>query len=201
MEKRVILIDEKILQQRINQLAEEITADYEGEEITLIAVLKGSVFFFTDLARRIKLDTRLEFCKTISYEDTESTGEVIMEYRPKDPVTGKNVIIVEDIFDTGYTLSYLYKEFSKEQPKSIKLCALLDKPERREVHDVELDYTGFVIKNHFVVGYGLDLNQKYRNLPNVEYFTKESEEEVKADVENIEKQLLKVPRWKQEKKD
>ena len=200
MEKRVVLITEEEIQQRICQLAEEITRDYEGQEVTLIAVLKGSVFFFVDLARRINLDARLEFLKAHSYENTESTGEVVIDYGPDHPMTGKNIIIVEDIFDTGYTLSYLYKHFLEQNPKSIKLCALLDKEERRKVHDVSLDYTGFKIKDRFVIGYGLDLDQKYRTLPNVQCFIdEEKEEELKKDTEDIGRQLRKVPNWKQKK--
>ena len=175
MEKEEIkvLIDEKRLDERITEIAKQIEKEYEGKEITLICILKGSVFFTVDLAKKIDGDVKLEFIRVSSYEgsSTESSGEIKMKLDLKDSIQGKDVIVIEDIIDTGRTLSYLIEYLKMKKPNSVKLCALLDKKERR-VCDVDVDYTGFEIPDEFVVGYGLDVDEKYRNLPYIGYFEK-----------------------------
>lgn len=169
MEEVKELISKETLSKRLDEIASQIEKDYKGKEITLICILKGSVFFTVDLARRIKGDVRLEFIRVSSYnEGTESSGEIKMKLDLKDSIQGKDVIVIEDIIDTGRTLSYLIQYLKMKKPNSVKLCALLDKPERRVI-DVKVNYTGFQIPDKFVVGYGLDANEKYRNLPYVGY--------------------------------
>ena len=188
MEKKK-LINQKVLRTRIKQLAAEITKDYEGETLTLICILKGSLYFFADLSRRINLDTELEFIRVSSYEGENTTGKINMLLDLDKPITNKNVIVVEDIIDTGKTLSYLLEYLQQQKPKSLRLCTLLDKPERRET-EVHVDYVGFTIPNHFVIGYGLDLDQKYRNLPEINCFIeKEQKEQLKEDKDVIKLQL------------
>jgi len=195
METKKILIDELTLQERIQQLADEITEDYQGKKLTLICILKGSIYFFTDLSRRIKLDTELEFIRVSSYNGENSTGEITLKLDLDNPITGKDVIVIEDIIDTGRTLSYLLKYLSKQNPNSLKLCTLLDKPERREVKDIKVDYTGFTIPNRFVIGYGLDLDEQYRNIPEIDCIIDESEKDrITKDKRNIKKQLKKT-KW------
>ena len=160
------LIDEEKLHARIAEIGEQISKEYKGKEITLICILKGSVFFTVELAKNIKGDVRLEFISVSSYgEGTESTGEIKMKLDLKDSIQGKDVIVIEDIIDTGRTLSYLIEYLKMKKPNSVKLCALLDKPSRRVVKEVKVDYTGFKIPDKFVVGFGLDWDEKYRNLP------------------------------------
>lgn len=135
----------------------------------MICILKGSIYFFADLSRQINLDVNLEFMRVASYEGEESTGDIDLKLDLDEPITGKNVIVVEDIIDTGKTLSYLLEHLKSQNPKSLKLCTLLDKKERRKVQAVHVDYVGFTIPNYFVIGYGLDLDQKYRNLPEINH--------------------------------
>jgi len=164
-----VLIDEQKLQNRIAEIAKQIGEEYKNKEITLICILKGSIFFTVDLARRINEDVKIEFIRVSSYgEGTESTGEIKMKLDLKDSIQGKDVIVLEDIIDTGRTLSYLMEYLKMKKPNSVKLCALLDKPERR-IKKVKVDYTGFQIPDKFVVGYGLDWDEKYRNLPYIGY--------------------------------
>lgn len=161
---RVMLSEEEV-DQRIRELGGQITKDYEGEEVFLVCTLKGASFFACELAKRIDLPLTLDFIAVASYGDgTQSSGEVRMIKDLDESIEGKNVIVVEDIVDTGRTLSYLMEIFKKRNPKSLRLCSLLDKPERRVV-DIKADYTGFEVPDLFVVGYGLDYAQKYRNLP------------------------------------
>ena len=169
MEDLKVLINEKELHSRIDEIAKQIEKEYKGKEITLICILKGSVFFTVDLAKRINGDVKLEFIRVSSYNDgTESSGEIKMKLDLKDSIQGKDVIVIEDIIDTGRTLSYLIEYLKMKKPNSVKLCALLDKPDRRVI-DVKVDYTGFQIPDKFVVGYGLDFDERYRNLPYVGY--------------------------------
>ena len=169
MEDVKVLIEEEKLYERIDEIANQIENEYKGKEIALICILKGSVFFTVDLAKKIKGDVKLEFIRVSSYNDgTESSGEIKMKLDLKDSIQGKDVIVIEDIIDTGRTLSYLLKYLKMKKPNSIKLCALLDKPDRR-VEEVKVDYTGFEIPDKFVVGYGLDFDERYRNLPYVGY--------------------------------
>ena len=169
MEDIKVLIDEKTLQSRISELADQIMKDYDGKKLTLICILKGSIFFTVDLARRIKNEVNIDCIMASSYgENTISSGEVEMKLDIKNDIEGKDVLVVEDIIDTGNTLAYLLEHLKKKNPKTLKLCALLSKPERREV-DIDVNYIGFEIPNKFVVGYGLDFNEDYRNLTYIGY--------------------------------
>ena len=195
MENKRVLIDEQTLRERIKQLAAQITKDYEGEKVTLMCILKGSSYFFADLTRRIDLETELEFIRIATYQGEESTGEIDYKLKPDNPVTDKNVIVVEDIIDTGKTLSFLLAELQAQKPKSLKLCTLLDKPDRRE-YEVDVDYVGFTIPNYFVFGYGLDVDERFRTFPDVNYFTNNTEDKVKKDQEAIKIQLIRKPKKK-----
>ena len=164
-----VLIDEETLQARIKEMAEQFMEEYKGKELTFICILKGSIFFTADLAKKIDGDVRVDFVRVSSYEGENSTGEIRMKLDLKDSIQGKDVIIIEDIIDTGRTLKYLKEYLKIKQPNSLKVCTLLDKKERR-VCDMEADYVGFTIPDKFVVGYGMDYNEKYRNLPFIGYF-------------------------------
>lgn len=160
-----VLLSEDEVDARIRELGEQINKDYEGESVHLICVLKGGVFFMCELAKRITVPLSMDFMSVSSYgNSTVSSGIVKIIKDLDEPIEGKNVLIVEDIIDSGNTLHYLVDMLYKRQPKSIRICTLLDKPERR-VADVHVDYTGFNIPDEFVIGYGLDFEQKYRNLP------------------------------------
>ncbi len=159
------LVSEKNVDKRIEELGKKISEDYAGKEIHLICVLKGGVFFMCELAKRISVPVSMDFMSVSSYGDgTKSSGVVKIVKDLDESIDGKDVLIVEDIIDSGRTLYYLIDILKKRNPKSIHLCTLLDKPERR-VRDVKVDYVGFNIPDEFVVGYGLDYAQKYRNLP------------------------------------
>ena len=161
---RVLLPEDKV-DERIAQLGAQISQDYAGRQVHLIGILKGSIFFICELAKRITVPVTMDFMSVSSYgAGTKSSGVVKLIKDLDEPVNGKDILVVEDIIDSGRTLSYLLKNLSDRQPASISLCTLLDKPERREV-DVEVDYQGFHIPDEFVVGYGLDYDQRYRNLP------------------------------------
>ncbi len=164
-EKIRVMIPEDKVDARIKEIGEEISKQYEGEEVHLICVLRGGSFFMCELAKRITVPVTLDFMSVSSYGmDTKSSGVVKIVKDLDDSIKGKNVIVVEDVVDSGRTLSYLLDMLKDRGPKSLRLCTLLDKPERRVVQ-VHVDYTGFEIPDEFVVGYGLDYAQKYRNLP------------------------------------
>ena len=164
-EKVRILLQEQEVNQRIAEVAAGISRDYEGKEVHLISILKGSVFFACELAKRITVPVTMDFMSVSSYgNDTKSSGVVKIVKDLDEPLDGKQVLIVEDIIDSGRTLSYLIEILKKRNPASLRLCTLLDKPERR-VKPVDVDYTCFNIPDEFVVGYGLDYAQRYRNLP------------------------------------
>ena len=165
MSERIkVLLSEEEVDARIQQVAAKISKDYAGREIHLICVLKGGVFFTCELAKRITVPVSLDFMSVSSYgDDTKSSGVVKIVKDLDQPLIGKDVLIVEDIIDSGRTLSYLMKVLQERKPASMRLCTLLDKPDRR-VKMVDVDYTGFNIPDEFVVGYGLDYAQKYRNL-------------------------------------
>ncbi len=164
-EKIRILLTEQEVNEEIARMAARISEDYAGENVHLICVLKGSVFFTCELAKRITVPVTLDFMSVSSYGNgTESCENVRINKDLDEPLDGKNVLVVEDIVDSGRTLSYLMDNLRSRNPRSLRLCTLLDKPDRR-VTDIKVDYTGFVIPNEFVVGYGLDYAQKYRNLP------------------------------------
>ena len=167
MEKDIerVLFSEEQLKQRVAELAAMIEKDYEGKEIMLIGVLRGSFVFMADLCRAIDLPCTLDFMSVSSYgKGTKSQGQVQITKDLSEDITGAHVIVIEDILDSGNTLSYLLKMLQNRNPASIRLCTLLDKPERRE-KQVEVHYSGFTIPDAFVVGYGLDYAEKYRNLP------------------------------------
>ncbi len=166
-DKVTTLIPEEEVEKRVREIAAEISRDLNGEEVLLICILKGSVFFTCELAKRITVPVKLDFMSVSSYGDgTVSSGRVKIIKDLDDSVEGKNVIVVEDIIDSGHTLSHLMALLKVRNPKSIRLCTLLDKPSRRE-ESVNVDYVGFKIPDAFVVGFGLDYQQKYRNLPYV----------------------------------
>ena len=163
-----ILINKAKLEKRIEELAKQIDKDYEGKEIVFIGILKGSVMFMTELAKNIKSNVELDFMDVSSYEGTESTGNVKINKDIRSSIEGKDVIIVEDIIDTGRTLTYVLEYLKQKNPNSIKIATMLSKPSRR-VMELNVDYIGFSIEDKFVVGYGLDYNEKYRNLPYIGY--------------------------------
>lgn len=160
-----VMISEEDVDKRINEIAQQINKDYAGKSVHLICILKGSIFFTCELAKRITLPVTMDFMSVSSYGGgTESSGTVKIKKDLDEPIAGKDVIVIEDIIDSGRTLSNLLEVLKIRNPKSIRLCTLLDKPERRVV-EVPVDYTGFEIPDKFVVGYGLDYDQNYRNLP------------------------------------
>ena len=161
------LISEEDVAKKIAEMGAQISKDYEGESVYLLCILKGGVFFTTELAKHITVPVNIDFMSVSSYGgETTSSGIVRIVKDLDTPIEGKNVLIAEDIIDTGRTLAYLMEHLKQRKPKSLKLCTLLDKPDRR-VSDVKVDYTGFEIPDEFVVGYGLDYDQRYRNLPYV----------------------------------
>ena len=166
-EKIKVLLSEEEVDARIKQIAAQISRDYAGREIHLICVLKGGVFFTCELAKRITVPVSLDFMSVSSYgDDTKSSGVVKIVKDLDQPLIGKDVLIVEDILDTGVTLSHLVPMLKLRRPNSVRLCTILSKPSRRKV-DIEPDYCGFEVPDEFVVGYGLDYDEKYRNLPYV----------------------------------
>ena len=170
MEKDIqkILITEEELKKRIKELGEELTADYAGKDPIVVGVLKGVVIFYADMIRELKTHCQMDFMWISSYQGTNSTGKMVVKRDISGEVKGRHVLILEDIYDTGNSLDFVYKHIMSKEPASLKICTLLDKPERRrEGITLKADYTGFVIPNEFVVGYGLDYNELYRNLPYV----------------------------------
>ncbi len=162
-----VLLSREQIDQRIGELAEEIARDYpEGEELLCLGVLKGSVFFMVDLVRRLPMPVAVDFFQTSSYGSSTTPGEVLVKKDVDLPLRDRHVLLIEDIVDTGHTLTTILAMLRLRRPKSLRLCSLLDKPERREV-DVPIDYLGFSIDNVFVVGYGLDYAERWRNLPYV----------------------------------
>ena len=160
------LISAEDVAAKIARMGEQISKDYEGESVYLLCILKGGVFFTTELAKHITVPVNIDFMSVSSYGgETVSSGIVRIVKDLDTPIEGKNVLIAEDIIDTGRTLAYLMEHLKQRKPKSLKLCTLLDKPDRRVVDDVVCDFTGFVIPDKFVVGFGLDYDQRYRNLP------------------------------------
>lgn len=165
MLKLETLIAEQDLQRRIEELGAQISKDYEGKEIIMLCVLKGGVMFMTDLSKRVTVPMKMEFMAVSSYGDEYKSSGIVKIIKDLDePIDGKDVLIVEDIIDSGRTLSYLKNILEGRNPNSIKICTLLDKPDQRVI-DVEVDYVGFTIPDSFVIGYGLDYHQLYRNLP------------------------------------
>lgn len=162
-----VLIDEETIRRRVKELGEEISKDYAGKEVVFVCILRGACVFFTDLARAVKVHMKMDFMSISSYGDAQKTSGIVSIKKDIDfSITGKHVIIVEDIMDSGLTLSYLTRLLAAREPASLRICCLLDKPERREC-EISPDYIGFTIPNKFVVGYGLDYENLYRNLPYV----------------------------------
>ncbi len=161
-----ILISQEQLQSRITELAKEVSSDYEGKNPIFVGVLKGVVMFFGDFVKQITIPCQIDFMCISSYAGTESTGNMQVKMDLTSDIKGRHVVILEDIFDTGSSLNFTYQHLMKMEPASLKIVTLLDKPERRKPGvTVKADYTGFVIPNEFVVGYGMDYNEYYRNLP------------------------------------
>lgn len=162
-----ILVSNAEIAKRADEIAAQVNADYKGKPILVVGILRGASIFLADIFKRLEGDVELDFMSLSSYGNgTNSSGEVKMIKDLSEPVDGKNILIIEDIIDTGITLSYLIKVLEARNPESIKLCALLDKPSRRKV-ELKGDYIGFEIPDEYVVGYGLDYAEKYRNLPDV----------------------------------
>ncbi len=185
------LIDEKTLQERISQLADEINHDYLDKNLVVICILKGAFYFYADLTRKLNPGTRLEFMRVKSYEGENSTGKVDIKLDlDEGSIKDKDVLIIEDIIDSGNTMTFLQNYLEEKKPNSIKLCVLLDKQERR-TSTIKPDYVGFTIPNHFVIGYGLDLNEKYRNYPEINCIANKDEEvnKIEKDKQLIKKQL------------
>jgi hypoxanthine phosphoribosyltransferase len=162
-----ILIDEETLAARVGELGAEVSADYEGRDLLLIGVLKGAVFFMADLMRHLTVACEVDFMAISSYGDATDSSGIVRILKDLDiNIEGRDVLVVEDIIDSGLTLSYLMRNLESREPASLEVCALLTKPSRREI-DVRVRYVGFEIPNKFVVGYGLDFAERYRNLPYV----------------------------------
>ncbi len=160
-----ILISEEEIQNKVSEIAKEINADYKGKKVLLLCILKGSVLFFSDLAKKLDVDCIFDFMVVSSYGDSTTTsGQVMILKDLSTPIEGMDVIIIEDILDTGTTLSYLKNILLQRKPASLKICTFLDKPDRR-TNDLTSDYYGFKIEDEFVVGYGMDFGERYRNLP------------------------------------
>ncbi|MCR4423299.1 MAG: hypoxanthine phosphoribosyltransferase [candidate division WOR-3 bacterium] len=171
-----VLFSAEQIARRVKELADEISRDYEGKELLLVGILKGSWIFLADLVRQLQVPVFVDFMTVSSYgKSTESSGVVKIVMDLKCAIEGKDVLVVEDILDTGLTLKYIIDNLRLRKPKSLKLCVLMDKPERRSVF-IEPDYRGFVVPNRFVVGYGADFAEKFRNLPFIGYLEGDNEQ-------------------------
>lgn len=168
MEKDIqeVLISEEQIRQRIAELGEELTAEYAGKNPLIVGVLKGVVVFYADMVRQIRVPCEMDFMWISSYQGSNSTGNMIVKRDVAADIRGRHVLILEDIYDTGNSLDFTYRHLLSKEPASLKICTLLDKPERRKPGiTLKPDYVGFTVPNAFVVGYGLDYNEQYRNLP------------------------------------
>ena len=164
-----VLIDEQALDKKVSEIADEINKKYKGEKLIVVGVLKGAFMFMSDLLKKITVDTEVYFLKASSYgSSTESTGNVKITKDIEKDIKGENVLLVEDIIDSGYTMREVLKILGEREPKALELCSCLSKPDRR-VCEVKIDYLGFEIPDKFVIGYGLDYAEKYRNLPYIGY--------------------------------
>ena len=170
MEKMIqeILLTEEQIRDRIEQLGRILTEEYRDKDPVVVGVLKGVVVFYADMIREIKVPCQMDFMWISSYEGTESTGKMVVKRDVSEDIRGRHVLILEDIYDTGNSLNFVYHHLMEKEPASVKICTLLDKPSRRKPGiTLQADYVGFEIPNAFVVGYGLDYNEHYRNLPYV----------------------------------
>ena len=169
LKKSKVLVDEATLETRVCELAEQINQDFKGEKLIVVGVLKGAFMFMSDLLKKINLDTEVYFLKAESYgKSTESSGTVKITKDVECDIKGMNVLLVEDIIDSGFTMCEVFKLLGERQPKTLKLASCLSKPSRREC-EIKIDYLGFEIPDKFVIGYGLDYAEKYRNLPYIGY--------------------------------
>ncbi len=160
-----IFLDKEVIANRVRELGAEISKDFAGEEVMLVGILKGASIFLSDLVREISLPAYIDYMVVSSYGNSAETSGVVRIIKDlEDDIDGKNIIIVEDIIDTGLTLEYLRKNLLSRNPKSLKICTLLDKPARRE-REIKVDYKGFEVPDEFIIGYGIDYAEKYRNLP------------------------------------
>jgi len=165
MDDKKIFYDRQQIATRVRELGQEISKDYQGRPLVLIGVLKGAFIFLADLAREIDLDLQIDFIRVASYGDaTTTSGTIRLTKPPEIDLAGKDILLVEDIVDTGTTLAWLHQYFAEHKASSVKICALINKFERRE-EEVEVDYVGFQVNNGFLIGYGLDYAEQYRNLP------------------------------------
>lgn len=165
------LFSSKEIQSRVKELAEEISRDYSGKDLLAVGILKGAFMFFSDIIRLIKIPLTIDFIIASSYVKSETTGEVKIYYDIRENIENKDVLLIEDIVDTGITLNKIIQRVYAKRPKSLKICTFLDKEERRIVN-IPIDYVGFKIPNEYVVGYGLDYENKFRNLPYISIFKK-----------------------------
>ena len=172
-----LLLSRELIASRVQELAVQINQDYAGRQVTLLGTLSGANIFLADLARELTIDTRLDFMKVSSYAGTETVGQVSLIHPPMLDLEGAHVIIIEDIIDTGHTAVFLRNFLQDQKAASVAMCSLLSKPSRRVVQNVECEYLGFEVENVFVVGYGLDYNQRYRNLPYIGILELEKEVE------------------------
>lgn len=172
--RKEVLVSSEEIEKKVKELGEEITKDYQGKELMLVGILKGAAIFMADLARNIEISVTMDFMAVSSYGNSTKSSGVVRIIKDLDSnVEGKHILIVEDIIDTGLTLGYLTDNLKKRGASSVRICTLLDKPERRKVN-VPVDYRGFVIPDEFVVGYGIDYAEKYRNLPDIFSIEEES---------------------------
>jgi hypoxanthine phosphoribosyltransferase len=167
------LFDSRKIQAKVQELAAQISSDYQGKDLVTIGILKGAFMFFSDIVRYITVPITLDFVIASSYVKTETSGDVKVYYDIREDIANKDVLMIDDIVDTGITLNYIHERMLARRPSSLKICAFLDKKERREV-DIPIDYIGFEIPNEFVVGYGLDYENKFRNLPYISVFKKKA---------------------------
>ena len=167
------LLTTRQIQVKVKELAQNISKDYVGKEILAVGILKGSFMFFSDIVREIEVPLTLDFILASSYMKSETSGEVKIHYDIREDISDKHVLLIDDIVDTGITLNQIRERILARFPLSLKICTFLDKKERREV-DIPLDYVGYVIPNPFVVGYGMDYDNKYRNLPDISIFRKKA---------------------------
>ena len=168
MQEIKVLIKEETINKRLDELAKQIMEDYKGKDIMFLCILKGSVMFTVELAKRIKNNVQFEFIEVSSYENNQSTGKIKLNKDISQSIEGKDVIIIEDIIDSGRTISFLKEYLKQKNPNTLKVCSLLDKPSKR-TFEIKADYIGFEVDDKFIVGYGLDDNQNYRNLNYVGY--------------------------------
>ncbi len=169
MREHKVLIDEKRIEARLTEIADELNREYHGQKLIVVGVLKGAFMFMSDLIKKLTVDTEVYFLKAESYgSGTKTSGEVKITKDIEKDIKGENVLIVEDIIDSGYTMREVLKLLEERGPKSLKLCSCLSKPSRRE-YEIEIDYLGFEIPDEFVIGYGLDYAEQYRNLPYIGY--------------------------------